>query len=309
MNARRRFAPGHGNVGDFIWNGVGVATETVRGRESRKNDRLVSGERSKPRYRTVWSDQQAGVAAADRPWAITRRNEQPPRPVQPAPRGLRAGKRGHSPLRLASSRPWSGRGFGSSRGGAQDASRCVARYPDFPHHPFTLSSNGRRAGALGRLAAAKRTGHGGLPIPTWEAWGRACVADCVAVIDIGICGRGGGRRGRRSRSRVLASGADRHAGRRRIPARSPRRHRRGPDPGRRPPQARGAEPALLERWRSARRICENMRRRDAADCVRRRRRRFVRHAQRGGAARNINAIESSISALIEPMRRPEEGQP
>ena len=36
---------------------------------------------------------------------------------------------------------------------------------------------------------------------------------------------------------------------------------------------------------------------------------FVRHVQRGAAARNINPIESSISALIEPMRRPEEGQP
>ena len=35
----------------------------------------------------------------------------------------------------------------------------------------------------------------------------------------------------------------------------------------------------------------------------------VRHVQRGAAARNINAIESSISALIEPMRRPEEGPP
>ena len=35
----------------------------------------------------------------------------------------------------------------------------------------------------------------------------------------------------------------------------------------------------------------------------------IRHVQRGAAARNINAIESSISALIEPMRRSEERQP
>ncbi len=36
---------------------------------------------------------------------------------------------------------------------------------------------------------------------------------------------------------------------------------------------------------------------------------FVRHAGRGTATRNINAIEPKISFLIEPMRRPEEGQP
>ena len=197
-----------------------------------RTDKLVSGARSKPhcpdsaeRPASGRRGRRAGVADAERPPAITRRNDRPRRPAQTRrlPREHPVAPREEPALaqpRLKAA--GSGRREGPAR-----RSRCVARGPDFPHHcgphvEFALAPWPDRPWELAD------THLGGL-------WSRAWVGDCVPVIGVG--GYGDGRRVRPSRVRRSGS-------------------------------------LLPERWRSARRICENIRRRDAADRVRWRRRRF-----------------------------------
>ena len=181
-------------------------------------------------------------------------------------------------------------------GGASTAARRVARFPKFAHHcrlhPWSSrphgttddgsvatggdwSMRGRCGWAGGGAAQAarpgerRRTGFWGARPYALGRLGIACVTDCVPVI--GVRGYGGGRGGRR-----LLAALDL------------------PYPKAGDPPADSATICGVETLPTAFVL-------DGAG--------FVRHVQRGAAARNINPIESSISALIEPMRRPEEGQP